>query len=193
VNALHIRDSECSSQQELKKRDEDEKTRLEQLYLKEQAGRREDQVRPATLPWISSDSDRALDRCAGSQPRRRSLRSRRSSRACASSTRYPPLSLKGPRRRCGAASTLAFARGAMHTRVTAPYGPQARRESEDEYRRRLEAELERISGGARLIDQLRGLIRDVDGKMTRCNGDYLSSPGYQPEDDGDDDDNFFLG
>ena len=32
------------SHTQLKKRHEDEKTRLEQLYLKEQAGRREDQV-----------------------------------------------------------------------------------------------------------------------------------------------------
>jgi hypothetical protein len=32
---------------QLKKRHDDEKTRLEQLYLKEQAGRRDDQVRAA--------------------------------------------------------------------------------------------------------------------------------------------------
>ncbi len=36
--------------QELKKRHEDEKNRLEQLFLKEQAGRRDDQVPPQAHP-----------------------------------------------------------------------------------------------------------------------------------------------
>ena len=45
----HPASSDCAPNsadplQELKKRHEDEKSRLEQLFLKEQAGRREDQV-----------------------------------------------------------------------------------------------------------------------------------------------------
>ena len=70
---------------------------------------------------------------------------------------------------------------------------QARRDNEEEYRHRLEGELERIAGGGRLIEQLRGLVRDVDGKMARCTSDFFASSRYQPEEDCDDEDNFFLG
>ena len=51
--------------QELKKRHEDEKTRLEQLFLKEQAGRRDDQVPPtlrAGWPGPASESACAVTR-----------------------------------------------------------------------------------------------------------------------------------
>ncbi len=68
-----------------------------------------------------------------------------------------------------------------------------RRDNEEEYRLRLEAEMERLASGARAIEQLRALIRDVDGKMARANGDYFAAPGYHNDDDGDDEDNFFLG
>ena len=40
--------------QELKKRHEDEKNRLEQLFLKEQAGRRDDQVPSPLRPGLGS-------------------------------------------------------------------------------------------------------------------------------------------
>jgi hypothetical protein len=46
--------------QELKKRHEDEKTRLEQLFLKEQAGRRDDQVSP---PPCAAHGPAALASC----------------------------------------------------------------------------------------------------------------------------------
>ena len=70
---------------------------------------------------------------------------------------------------------------------------QARGENEEEYRHRLEAELERVAGGTRLIEQLRGLVRDVDNKMARCTSDYFAAPSYQQEEDCDDEDIFFLG
>ena len=68
---------------------------------------------------------------------------------------------------------------------------QVRREREDEYRQRVEVELERVTGGARLVDQMRLLMRDVDLKLSRAHGDFAAPP-YQPEDSCDDD-NFFLG
>ena len=71
---------------------------------------------------------------------------------------------------------------------------QARRDHEDEYRHRIETELERISGSSRQIDQLRTLIKDVDSKISRSNAEYFSAPPYQTDDNGDDDEeNFFLG
>ncbi len=47
---LPLHADQVSRAQELKKRHEDEKNRLEQLFLKEQAGRRDDQVRLPTRP-----------------------------------------------------------------------------------------------------------------------------------------------
>ncbi len=68
-----------------------------------------------------------------------------------------------------------------------------RRDKEEEYQLRVEAEMERLASGARAIEQLRALVRDADGSMARAQADLLAGPGYHNDDDGDDEDTFFLG
>ncbi len=72
-------------------------------------------------------------------------------------------------------------------------GRQVRRDNEEEYRQRLEAETDRLASGARAIEQLRELLRDVDGQMAHASADYLAAPGYPQDDEADEEDNFFLG
>lgn len=123
--------------EELKKRHEEEKTRLEQLHLKEQAGRREDQVARLTAEGMLHKVQHELGRIRDFE--------------------------------------------------------QVRREREGEYRARMEEEQARMKEACRLGEQLRGLLRDVEGRGSRHMTDFFQAPPYEPPNDDEEDDALFLG
>jgi hypothetical protein len=101
--------------------------------------------------------------------------------------------VQGGRGRLVLRSDVAGVAGRSGPVGTGGAGGQVRGDKEEEYRLRVEADMERLASGARAVEQLRVLVRDVDGSMARANADLLAGPGYRNDDDGDEEDTFFLG